>query len=51
MSDKYRLWGAAGIYFLTMSIVDWVDIFTRAEHKLVIVDSLRYCQEHKGLRL
>ena len=36
-------------YFLTMTVVDWVDIFTRPVYKHIIVDSLKYCQENKGL--
>jgi len=36
-------------YFLTLTIVGWVDVFTRENHKLTIVDSLKYCQHEKGL--
>ena len=36
-------------YFLTRTIVDWVDLFTRVNHKMLIVDSLKYCCENKGL--
>ncbi len=38
-------------YFLTLTVVDWIDVFTRPEHKTTIVDSLRYCQQNKGLEL
>ncbi|AIZ64287.1 transposase [Hymenobacter sp. DG25B] len=51
MSDKYQPSDPAGIYFLTMTVVDWVDLFTRGSYKTIIVDSLRYCQQHKGLVL
>ncbi|MET3540697.1 REP element-mobilizing transposase RayT [Pontibacter aydingkolensis] len=40
-----------GLYFLTMTVVDWVNIFTRPVYKHIIVDALRFCQENKGLRL
>jgi putative transposase len=40
-----------GLYFLTMTVVDWVDIFTRPVYKHIMVDSLRFCQEKKGLEL
>ncbi len=36
-------------YFLTLTVVDWVDIFTRPIYKLVIVEALKYCQKEKGL--
>ncbi|MDE5423150.1 transposase [Ancylomarina sp. DW003] len=38
-------------YFLTLTVVDWVDVFTRPNYKHIIVDSLRYCQKEKGLIL
>lgn len=36
-------------YFLTMTVIDWVDIFTRPIYKHKIVESLEYCQLNKGL--
>ena len=38
-----------GMYFLTMTIVDWVDLFTRPELSDVIVASIKHCQKEKGL--
>jgi REP element-mobilizing transposase RayT len=29
----------------------WVDVFTRNEYKNLLVENLKYCQEHKGLEL
>ncbi len=37
------------IYFLTMTVVDWVDIFTREDYRHIIIDSLKFCQKEKGL--
>ena len=51
MSDKYKMWKMDKAYFLTLIVVDWIDVFTRKSYKLQIVDSLRYCQLHKGLEL
>ncbi len=39
------------VYFLTLTIVDWIDIFTRREYKLEVVDSLNFCVERKGLEI
>lgn len=36
-------------YFITLTVIDWVDIFTRLSYKQIIVDSLTYCQANKGL--
>ena len=38
-------------YFMTMTVVDWIDLFTRVNQKQLIVDSLKYCQENKGLNI
>ena len=42
---------AGNIYFLAMTVVDWVDIFTREDYRFVIVDSLKYCQKEKGFEI
>lgn len=49
--DSYTIRDQNGYYFLTMTVVRWVDIFTRVEYKDVIVDSLNYCIQNKGLEL
>jgi len=42
---------AGSVYFLTMTVVDWVDIFTREDYRYIIIDSLKYCQKEKGLEV
>ncbi|MFV0391264.1 MAG: REP-associated tyrosine transposase [Paludibacteraceae bacterium] len=37
------------VYFVTDTVVDWVDIFSRPTYKHIILDSLTYCQKEKGL--
>ena len=49
MSENYKVYNHDCPYFITITIVDWVDLFTRKEHKDVIIDSLKFCQENKGL--
>lgn len=39
------------LYFVTSTVVDWIDVFTRPDYKNIIVESLRYCQENKGLEI
>lgn len=36
-------------YYLTMTVVNWVDVFTRQNHRDAIIESLKYCQKEKGL--
>ena len=51
MSDKYKMHEQEKAYFLTLTVVGWIDVFTRKNHKFVIVNSLKYCQKHKGLEI
>lgn len=39
------------MHFLTFTVVGWLDVFTRKYYRDIIVDSLKYCQKEKGLRL
>ena len=49
MSDKYLTTNPEGIYYVTLTVVDWVDVFTRPVYKEILIDSLKYCQIEKGL--
>jgi putative transposase len=51
MSEKYKFLDPGGTYFTTSTIVGWVDVFSRPELKQIIINSLRYCQKEKGLRI
>lgn len=49
MSEKYKIRDKDRAYFTTSTIIGWVDVFTRPNHKMIIVDSLKYCIKNKGL--
>jgi len=49
MSEKYKFNDPKGVYFVTLGVVFWIDLFTRKELKYTIVDSLAHCQREKGL--
>ncbi|MEZ2336732.1 transposase [Mucilaginibacter sp. RCC_168] len=51
MLHQYRVRNPEEVYFVTFTIVDWVDIFTRPAYKQLIIESLNYCQQHKGLEV
>lgn len=40
-----------GTYFLTLTVVDWVDVFTRPIYRQMFADSLSYCATFKGLEI
>ena len=39
------------LYFTTSTVIDWMDVFTRPIYKHIVIDSLKYCQAHKGLEI
>ncbi|MFP4090905.1 MAG: REP-associated tyrosine transposase [Cyclobacteriaceae bacterium] len=49
MSEKYKVGDSLQPYFITTTIVDWVDLFTRQVYCDIFMDSLLYCSAHKGL--
>ncbi len=49
--SEYRKIRGDGLYYLTFMVVGWLDIFTRPAYTNVIVDSLKFCQQKKGLEL
>ena len=51
MSRAYKFNDADGVYFISFATVGWIDVFTRRQYKDIVVDSLRYCQNEKGLEL
>ena len=51
MFTKYKVRDNDKAYFITITTVYWIDIFTRLNHKTTIINSLKYCQEQKGLEI
>ena len=39
------------LYFVTFTVIYWIDIFIRDEYRQIIYDSIKYCQNHKGLEV
>ncbi len=51
MSTKYKATITDEAYFVTITTVGWVDVFTRLNQKNNIVKALHYCQVNKGLEI
>jgi REP element-mobilizing transposase RayT len=51
MSTKYKATMPDTGYFITITTVGWIDIFTRLKQRYVIINALAYCQKHKGLEI
>ncbi len=51
MKEGYIIRDQEKIYFITATVVDWVDVFTRKSYKDVIIESLEFCIQKKGMIL
>jgi REP element-mobilizing transposase RayT len=51
VSTKYKATKTEEAYFITITTVGWVDIFTRLNQNYVIINALEYCQKNKNLEI
>ena len=51
MSTNYRITDSSKPHFLTLTLVEWVDLFTREKYRQIIIDSLKFSIMNKGLVL
>lgn len=47
----FKIQNQEGLHFITITVVGWVDVFTRTQYKDIIIESLKYCVSSKGLKL
>ncbi|WP_317175528.1 transposase [Pontibacter beigongshangensis] len=51
MSRNYKFRDQEKLYFVSFAVVNWIDVFVRREYKEIVVDSLKYCINNKGLEV
>ncbi|SDL70673.1 REP element-mobilizing transposase RayT [Salinimicrobium catena] len=51
MKEGYTIKDQSKAHFLTATVVDWIDIFSRQNYRDCIIDSLSYCISNKGMIL
>jgi putative transposase len=49
MGRKYAIRSQDHFYFVTFTVIEWIDAFTRPEYRNIFIDSVKYCQKEKGL--
>lgn len=49
MGRKYAIRDQDKFYFVTFTVIHWMDVFIREEYRNVFIDSIKYCQREKGL--
>jgi len=51
MAETYRVYDPGGVYFVTFTVHQWVDVFTRPVYIELLLENLRYCQKNKNLEI
>lgn len=51
MATRYRFGDSEKPHFITFSVINWIDVFSRETYKEVFNESLKYCIDNKGLVL
>lgn len=52
MSDRgYLIRNQQAVHFITFAVVQWIDIFTRKVYVDIVIESFKYCQQNKGLKV
>lgn len=51
MRSRYQYQDADGVYFLTMTAIEWLPIFIQPAACEVLIESLEFCRVNKGLRI
>jgi len=51
MGFKYKIFDQSKAYYLTFTVVGWIDVFSRKIYRDIFIESLRYCQQNKGLNI
>jgi len=49
--DRYKIIDNVGVYFITFTVVDWLPVFVDESPNSILIDSLKYCIDNKGLRV
>ncbi len=49
MSAAYLIHDQYKVYFITLTITKWIEVFKDNHQKRMVIESLRYCQDNKGL--
>ncbi|SHN07175.1 REP element-mobilizing transposase RayT [Cyclobacterium lianum] len=51
MAFAYTIKNQESLHYVTFTVHQWVDIFTRKIYADILIDSINYCQQTKGLKV
>jgi REP element-mobilizing transposase RayT len=49
--SEYRKTHPAGLFFVTLTVVGWINVFDRSIYKDILISNLKHCQEKEGLQI
>jgi putative transposase len=49
--NGYIIHDQQAIYYMTFTVVGWIDVFSRQCYRDFVIESFKYCQQHKGMHL
>jgi REP element-mobilizing transposase RayT len=51
MANAYTIHNQEGTYFVTFTVHQWVDVFSRNAYADILLENLRYCQQNKEFKI
>jgi putative transposase len=51
MGRKYTFKDQEKIYFVTFTVVNWIDVYIREPYRDIFYESIKFCQQNKGLEV
>ena len=51
MSRKYKFTDNSKLYFVSFSVVNWIDLFIRDVYRNILIESIKHCQKEKDLEV
>ena len=51
MGFAYQIKDQSAIHFVTFTVHQWADVFTRSAYVDILIESLQFCQHEKGLEI
>lgn len=51
MGFAYHIKDQSAVHFVTFTVHQWADVFTRSTYVDILIESLQFCQQEKGLEI
>ena len=51
MRTRYKIFESNPLYFITCTTVAWIPIFTRRPYFQILLNTLNFCRQNKGLKI